>query len=102
MLQNQLHEKELEVKVLNQMIVSANKMVQVKTTELNRVVTKMQFRNSMPTIREASDEFTVHILVTIRITIHVYYRQQIRTGCCLAKQTDLEEVYLRQVCERNL
>lgn len=58
-LQSQLNEKELEVKVLNQMIVSANKMVQVKTTEYNRLASKFNARNSLPFIKEASDEFSV-------------------------------------------
>ena len=60
MLQNQLHEKDLEVKVLNQMIVSANKMVQVKTSEYNRLMYKVSSgRQSMPTILESTDEFSV-------------------------------------------
>lgn len=59
-MQNQLHEKELEMKVLNQMIVSANKMVQVKTSEYNRLAYKMSnSRTSMPTIFESTDEFSV-------------------------------------------
>lgn len=45
--------------MLNQMIVSANKMVQVKTTEFNRLASKFSARNSLPFIKEASDEFSV-------------------------------------------
>lgn len=48
------------MKVLNQMIVSANKMVHVKTTEYNRLQYKMSAgRQSMPTIFESQDEFSV-------------------------------------------
>ena len=60
-MQGQLHEKDLEVKVLNQMIVSANKMVQVKTSEYSRLAYKMSAnRASMPTIFESTDEFSVN------------------------------------------
>lgn len=61
MLQNQLHERDLEVKVLNQMIVSANKMVQMKTTEFNRLLGKVQNKSALGVVRESSaaDELSV-------------------------------------------
>lgn len=61
-LQNQLHERDLEVKVLNQMIVSANKMVQMKTTELHRLHGKVQNRSALGVVRESSaaDELSVN------------------------------------------
>ena len=49
----------MEVKVLNQMIVSANKMVQVKTTEYNRLAAKFSMRTSLPNIRESTEEYSV-------------------------------------------
>ena len=50
----------MEVKVLNQMIVSANKMVQVKTTEYNRLAAKFSMRTSLPNIREEYSVKFVH------------------------------------------
>lgn len=57
-LQAKLLEKELEVRVLNQMIVSANKMVQVKTAEVARLTQKAGSR-PLGTIQETQEDYSV-------------------------------------------
>ena len=58
-----VEEKELEIKVLNQMIVSANKMVQVKSLEFKRLKRKFDHKTrQMMAIAETLDPRQSHIV----------------------------------------
>lgn len=62
-LQYLVEEKELEIKVLNQMIVSANKMVQVKSLEFKRLKRKFDHKSrQLAIIAENLDPRQSHLV----------------------------------------